>query len=113
MSAPSPSSLVLAGSPLRARLLALQQEAESVRDAVAALDLEIETLRTALGVFDARAQGALRELHARHARVTSAVLHLERWVELLAQGPRKDVGTRARRLETRRTRQLKNEAAQA
>ncbi len=112
MSASSPSSLVLADSPLRARLLVLQEEAESVRDAVAALDLEIETLRTTLGVFDARAQGALRELHARHARVMSAVRHLERWVELLQSAPRKDVGARAKRLEARRTRQLKREAAQ-
>jgi hypothetical protein len=113
MSAPSPSSLVLADSPLRARLLFLQEAAESVRDAVAALDLEIETLRTTLSVFDARAQGALRDLHARHARVTSAVRHLERWVELLQSAPRKDVGTRGKRLEARRRRQLRSEAAQA
>jgi hypothetical protein len=113
MSAPSPSSLVLADSPLRGRLLALQEEAESVRDAVAALDLDIETLRTTLSLFDARAQGALRELHARHARVTAVVRHLERWLELLERAPRADVGRQGRRLEARRTRQLESEAAEA
>ena len=113
MSAPSPSSLVLADSPLRARLVALQAEAESVRDAVAALDLDIETLRTTLSVFDARAQGALRDLHQRHARATSVVRHLERWVELLERAPPADIGTRAKRLEVRRKRQLETEAAEA
>jgi hypothetical protein len=110
MSAPSPSSLILAESPLRARLLELQAEAESVRDAVATLDLDIETLRATLSVFDARAQGALRELHARHARVAGVLRHLERWVELLEHAPRTDVVARAKRLETRRARQLKGEA---
>ena len=98
MSAPSPSFLVLADSPLRARLLALVAEAESLRDAVAALDLDIETLRSTLCVFEARAHGALRELHARHRSVAGVVRHLERWVELLESAPRAEVARRARRL---------------
>lgn len=107
MSAPSPSSVVLADSPLRRRLAELRAEAESVRDAVASLDLDIETLRTTLSVFDARAHAALRELHAQHERVAGVVGHLERWVALLERGPSRDVATRARRLDARRGRQLR------
>jgi hypothetical protein len=113
MSGPSPSSLVLADSPLRAALLALKAEAESLRDAVAVLDLDIETLRTTLSVFDARAHAALQELHARHQRVAGVVRHLERWVELLEGAPRTDVARQARRLDGRRARQLKVEAEEA
>jgi curved DNA-binding protein CbpA len=109
-SAPSPSSLVLADSPLRARLLALKAETEALRDAVAALDLDIETLRTTLSVFDARAHGALREVHACQQRLLGVVRHLERWTELLATAPPADIARRAVRLETRRARQLQTDA---
>ncbi|MGO9829576.1 MAG: hypothetical protein ACLPJH_05505 [Myxococcaceae bacterium] len=110
MSASTPSSLVLADSPLRARLAELQALAESLRDAIAQLDLDIETLRTTLGVFDARLHGALRELHARHQGVVGVVRQLERWGELLETAPRGAVVTRARRLEARRARELSNTA---
>ncbi len=109
MSAPSPSSLVLADSPLRTRRAALAAEAESLRDAVAALDLDIESLRTALSLFDARVHGALRELHTRHQRVAGVVRHLERWAELLDGAPRAELARRARRLDKRRARQLRSE----
>jgi hypothetical protein len=105
----SRTSLILADSPLRARLLELQAEAESLRDAVAALDLDIETLRTTLGIFDARLHGALREVHARHERVAAVARHLERWVELLEEGPDEEMAARARRLDARRARELKDE----
>lgn len=111
MSAPSPSSLVLADSPLRARLEALKAEAESLRDAVAALDLDIETLRTTLSVFDARAQGALRDVHARQQRLSGVVRHLERWRELLEDAPRVEMARRAARLQRRRAQELKVEDA--
>jgi hypothetical protein len=111
-SAPSPSSLVRADSPLRTRLEALKAEAESLRDAVAALDLDIETLRTTLSVFDARAHGTLRELHARHQRLSGVVRHLERWTELLERAPRAELARRAARLEARRARQLQTDASQ-
>jgi hypothetical protein len=112
MSAPSPSSVVLADSPLRRRLAELRAEAESVRDAVASLDLDIETLRTTLSLFDARLHAALRELHGRHEVVEAVVRHLERWVALLERGPSRDVAQRARRLDARRGRQLKRGAVE-
>ncbi len=106
MSASVPQSLVLADSPLRARLAELRAEAESLRDAIAQLDLDIETLRSSLGVFDARVHGALRELHERHQRAMGCVRHLERWAELLETAPQADVARRARRLDARRAREL-------
>jgi hypothetical protein len=110
MSAPSPSSLVLADSPLRTRLLALSAEAESLRDAVAARDLDIETLRSLLLVFDARAHGALRDVHAQHLRVMGVVRHLERWAEVLNSVQPAELAKSARRLDARRARQLKSAA---
>ncbi len=113
MSASLPRSLVLADSPLRARLVELRSEAESLRDAIAQLDLDIETLRTTLGVFDARVHGALRELHEGHQRAVGVVRHLERWAELLETTPRADVARRARRLDARRARELSSAPEEA
>ncbi len=113
MSASLPRSLVLADSPLRARLLELRAEAESLRDAIAQLDLDIETLRTTLGVFDARVHGALRELHEGHQRAVGVVRHLERWAELLETTPRADIARRARRLDARRARELSSAPEEA
>ncbi len=109
MPASTPSFLVLADSPLRARLVELQAEAESLRDAIAQLDLDIETLRTTLSVFDSRLHGALRGLSTSYQRVVGVVRHLERWAELLETAPRADLVRRARRLDARRARELLNE----
>ncbi len=101
------TGLVLSSEPERVRLRELRAALDERRDAIADIDLEIETLRSELADFEAAYNDRLMNEHATLRRVEGYLRHLRRWSELLRADPVEDLGSRARRVEKQRLRELK------
>lgn len=101
------TGLILSDAPERVRLRELQEELDARRDAIADVDLEIETLRAELADFEAYYNDALAPEHATLRRVEGYLRHLWRWSELIRSEPVDDLGARAKRVDDKRSSELK------
>ncbi len=105
----APHGLVLADTPSKVRLRALQAALSARRDDIGALDLRIENLRSELQTFERQYQAQLAGEHDRLRRIERMLRQIERWTELLSEAPREEVPERVKKTRKKRHREVETQ----